>query len=38
MIEEKVVPKEKKEIRVMLLGCLSNPKIKCLKELYHEVG
>jgi len=24
-----------KEIRVMLLGKLENPKIECLKELYH---
>lgn len=28
-------PTEKKEIKVMLLGKLENPKIECLRELYH---
>lgn len=37
MIEEKIVTK-KKEIKVMLIGKLENPKVACLRELYHEDG
>ena len=34
-IEERVVTK-KNELRVMLLGKLENPKIECMRELYHN--
>ena len=36
-IEEKLVTKQApKELRVMLIGRLENPRIQCLKELYHQ--
>lgn len=35
LIEEKV---RKTELRIMLLGKLENPKLECLRELYHEDG
>ena len=35
IIEEKMSMK-KMELKVMLLGKLDNPKIECLKELYHS--
>lgn len=35
VIKEKEKEKEK-ELRVMVIGRLENPKIECLRELYHE--
>lgn len=35
MIEEKLV-QMKKEIKIMIIGKLDNPKIECLKTLLHE--
>ena len=35
VIEEKVTI-TKSELKVMLLGKLENPKIECLRELYHK--
>jgi hypothetical protein len=35
VIEEKVTV-TKTELKVMLLGKLENPKIECLRELYHK--
>lgn len=32
---EKKVSKKSKEIRVMLIGKLENPKVECLRELHH---
>jgi len=34
-VKEKEKEKEK-ELRVMVIGRLENPKIECLRELYHE--
>ncbi len=37
MIEQRVVEK-KQELKVLLIGKLDNPKIKCLRQLYHNKG
>lgn len=34
-IEERIIAK-KMELKIMLVGKLDNPKIECLKELYHS--
>jgi len=36
-IEEKKV-EHKREMRVMVIGRLENPKVVCMRELYHEIG
>jgi hypothetical protein len=35
-IEKRVSKQSTKEIRVMVIGRLENPKIECLRELHHE--
>lgn len=33
---EKKIKKKSKDIKVMLIGKLDNPKLECLRELHHE--
>ena len=35
VIEEKIASRQT-ELKVMLLGKLDNPKIECMRELYHK--